>query len=65
MNLEGGSPSSCNFEVLGKLKSRLQIRGPWNLNIVYCIPLYLMISRLYQNNWMNDGRYPSSVLFLN
>ena len=36
-----------------------------NLNIVYCIPLYLMVLRDYQNNCTNDRRRPSFVLFLN
>ena len=34
------------------------------LNAVYHIPLYLMISRDYQNGWTNGGWRPSFVLFL-
>ena len=32
-----------------------------NLDIVCCIPLYLMIWRDYQNNWTNDYRRLSFV----
>ena len=39
------------------------MRGMGNLNIVYCILLYFIISRNYQNNWTNNGNRPSFVLF--
>ena len=41
------------------------MRGLGNLNIVYCIPSNMMISRNYQNNGTNDGRRLSFVLFSN
>ena len=59
--LDETDPLKTNDGDIRQLKSR----GLGNLNIVYYVLLYLMISRNYQNNWTNDGRRPSFVLFLN
>ena len=73
MTLQDDSTRSMNYIAALQL-SHLKIndrnigqhksRGLGNLNMVSCIPLYFMIWRDYQNNWIKDGRCLSFDLSL-